>query len=434
MDCQSYDSKKIELDNIACEKVLMKKMGTPDDTPITKEMIQDIPIQIFEHPNATLLSAFIKIRELSDLTKSLYIPNKGTLQEVLNGHKDKKGGPLLIEYAFDTRGKDKIGLIPDADPNVTSTPDILHPPPTVRRFVDLNLNVETESIVYEWCHSAKNIIQCLVSQSNNHSKSRIQDHMDKFNSHVDELVKKIIVRLKKYVALRIPAERRDLMPGKHWVWSSFASKLKRIAALMVLSYHVTDYDDLLTRSEEEDLFSKEMFFSCVDDVIANTLSSDYDGNYLCMDSRRTVIIRSGAANSGMKKRWKQHLTSSMLNNEKDKKSRFYQSYPNKNCNENNLPSQSLIKGNFQQVKQLMGIGFTKRNLSKVVELFEWNTTEEEHLKNLSVNNKGMSMEEKKYRHLCYLCELAYGICIAPKYNISSNPGCEWQLRYYGTGI
>ena len=180
MDCQSYDSKKIELDNIACEKVLMKKMGTPDDTPITKEMIQDIPIQIFEHPNATLLSAFIKIRELSDLTKSLYIPNKGTLQEVLNGHKDKKGGPLLIEYAFDTRGKDKIGLIPDADPNVTSTPDILHPPPTVRRFVDLNLNVETESIVYEWCHSAKNIIQCLVSQSNNHFKSRIQNHMDKY--------------------------------------------------------------------------------------------------------------------------------------------------------------------------------------------------------------------------------------------------------------
>ena len=85
----------------------------------------------------------------------------------------------------------------------------------------------------------------------------------------------------------------------------------------------------------------------------------------------------------MKKRWKQHVTSSMLNNEKDKKSNFYQSYPNQNCNENNLPPKSLIKGNFQQIKQLMGIGFTKRNLSQVIELFEWDTTEEEHIKKLS---------------------------------------------------
>ena len=105
-----------------------------------------------------------------------------------------------------------------------------------------------------------------------------------------------------------------------------------------------------------------------------------------------------------KKQWKQHVTSSMLNNEKDKKSKFYQSYPNKNCKGNNLPTQSLIKGNFQQIKQLMGIGFTKRNLSKVIELFEWNTMEEEHQKKLFIKNRGMSMEDKKYRHLCYLRE------------------------------
>ena len=73
----------------------------------------------------------------------------------------------------------------------------------------------------------------------------------------------------------------------------------------------------------------------------------------------------------------------------------------------------------------MGIGFTKRNLTKEIELFEWNTMEEEHQKKLFIKNRGMSMEDKKYRHLCYLCELAYGICITPKYNISSNPGCEW---------
>ena len=120
------------------------------------------------------------------------MPNKGTLQEVLDGHKDKKGGPLLIEYAFDTRGKDKIGKIPESDPSVTTTPDILQPPPAIRRFVDLHLDTENGYIDYEWCLSAKGIIQCLVAQSNDHFKNRIYDHMDKFNSHIDELVKKII--------------------------------------------------------------------------------------------------------------------------------------------------------------------------------------------------------------------------------------------------
>ena len=162
-------------------------MGIQDNVQITKELIEGMPIHLFEHPNASLLSAFIKIRELSDLTKSLYMPNKGTLQEVLDGHKDKKGGPLLIEYAFDTRGKDKIGKIPESDPSVTTTPDILQPPPAIRRFVDLHLDTENGYIDYEWCLSAKGIIQCLVAQSNDHFKNRIYDHMDKFNSHIDEL-------------------------------------------------------------------------------------------------------------------------------------------------------------------------------------------------------------------------------------------------------
>ena len=121
----------------------------------------------------------------------------------------------------------------------------------------------------------------------------------------------------------------------------------------------------------------------------------------------------------------------MLNTDKNQQSKFYLSYPNKNCREENLPPQQLIKGNFQQIQQLMGIGFTKRNSSQLINLFDWDNQEEEQLNNLSMNSRAMTIKDRKYRHLCYLCELAYGVCIAPKYNISSNPGCEWQLRYYG---
>ena len=295
----------------------------------------------------------------------------------------------------------------------------------------MNMNVESTNINYQWCSNAKNVIQCLNVQSDNRFKNRIHDHMDKFNSHVSLLVKKILIRFKKYIMVRIPTDRVDLMPGKHWVWSSFASKLKKIAAIMILSYHITDYDNSMTRSDEEDPLSKEIMFTSVDKMIKNSLCSDFDGNYLCLDSRRALIIRSGTANSGMKRRWKEHVSSSMLNNEKDKRSKFYLPYPNKNCIEENLPSKELTKGNFQQIEQLMGIGFIKRNMSRIINLFDWETNEEEKLNTLSMNSKAMTMNDRKYRHLCYLFELAYGICIAPKYNISSNPGCEWQLRYYG---
>ena len=119
----------------------------------------------------------------------------------------------------------------------------------------------------------------------------------------------------------------------------------------------------------------------------------------------------------------------MLNNEKVKASKFYLSYPNKNCKDVNMPPDKMVKGNFQQIVQLMGIGFEKRKTYNVLDLFIWSDAEEKHLNNLSFRNA--NMETRKYRHLCYLCELAYALCIPLQNNISSYPGWEWQLQYYG---
>ena len=58
--------------------------------------------------------------------------------------------------------------------------------------------------------------------------------------------------------------------------------------------------------------------------------------------------------------------------------------------------------------------------------------EEEHELGLlkGVNTRD-TLNEKKYRHLCYLSESAYALAVSDTMNISSNPGFEWQLRYYG---
>ena len=121
----------------------------------------------------------------------------------------------------------------------------------------------------------------------------------------------------------------------------------------------------------------------------------------------------------------------MLKSESNKLSKFYASYPNINCTNKNRPPEKIVKGKFQQIVQLMGIGFDKRKMSDILNLFEWSNEEEEFINGLSMS--GGHQNNKKYKHLCYLCELAYGICISPENNISSNPGCEWQLKYYGGG-
>ena len=94
----------------------------------------------------------------------------------------------------------------------------------------------------------------------------------------------------------------------------------------MLSYHLTDLDDLLTRDDNENLFNKLNFFKEVQHMIQTSLKSDFDGSYLCFDSKRQIVIRSGAAQSGMKKRWKEHVSASMCATDNTRSSQFYSSY------------------------------------------------------------------------------------------------------------
>ena len=88
----------------------------------------------------------------------------------------------------------------------------------------------------------------------------------------------------------------------------------------------------------------------------------------------------------------------------------------------------LRAGVFQDLKQLVGIGFKRSNKANIVDLFEWSDFETKELSELTGRN---TIEEKKYRHIVYHCEAVYALALAPKANISRNPGCEWQLKYYG---
>ena len=112
-------------------------------------------------------------------------------------------------------------------------------------------------------------------------------------------------------------------------------------------------------------------------------------------------------------------------------SKFYSSYPHINCDETNRPNQDDKMGTFQQLEQLIGIGMTRDKLTSINELFTWSDEELTGLNNLKGVASRNTLADKKYKHICYLFELAYALAIESRRNISGNPSCEWQLGYFG---
>jgi len=233
-------------------------------------------------------------------------------------------------------------------------------------------------------------------------------------------------RLHAFLRTRIPLQRTDLLPGRHWVWNSFRIKLKKIAAMMIMSGHIVEYNDLNYRNDDECILSQRHNF-----IAASSEEEDLDGSYLSFDKKRSLHFRSGTAEVGMNRRWKEHIQASMRTLCINRNSKFYSSYPHINCDETNRSNQDDKMGTFQQLEQLIGIGITRDKLTSINALFTWSDEELTGLNNLKGVASRNTLADKKYKHICYLFELAYALAIESRRNISGNPGCEWQLGYFG---
>ena len=137
------------------------------------------------------------------------------------------------------------------------------------------------------------------------------------------------------------------------------------------------------------------------------------------------------AQVGMKRRWKEHVSASMRSTHENRNSKLYSSYHSGNCHADNMPATTESMGTFCQLEQVLGIGLKKTHLTNIISLFQWSDVEEIELNILMGSGSRNTTNQKKYRHLCYLFECAYALAIEPRRNISGNPSCEWQLRFYG---
>ena len=150
--------------------------------------------------------------------------------------------------------------------------------------------------------------------------------------------------------------------------------------------------------------------------------------YLIGDSY--IFIRSGCAEVGMRRRWLEHATSSKMKTITNQKSLLYMSYPHEDTLDINV-SKVMCKGKFNQLVQMVGVGFVRDKSLVFSKLFEPDLRTKEYVTKLCGTGNRNSFIDKWYRHLCYCFECTYALLIDERANISSNPGFEWQLQYYG---
>jgi hypothetical protein len=242
-------------------------------------------------------------------------------------------------------------------------------------------------------------------------------HMDELDETSTLLAQKIHSRLPQFLRNRLKATLQT-----HWVWDSFVELfLKRISCLVVLCNQHSQC--IQTTSTRDSLLNcnLEMF------PIIQGESEVLDGCYVASDSKRGWLIRAGMAERTFSKRWKEHVAASMRASVDTMYRNLYWFYPHKNVMQT-VPGR---KGVFQDLQQRMGLGMTRGDRNKVLNLFNWSEQLESRLSKLSYGqDRAALLDWKKYRNVCYMFELFFAVAMKESDNITQNPTCEWQLQLY----
>ena len=106
---------------------------------------------------------------------------------------------------------------------------------------------------------------------------------DQLVENSNELTDILMSWLYDFLKVRLPDSRYDLYSGRHWIWNLFQSKLKTIAAIMIMSGHVIELKELKLRDNDEGLLNESDNFQIVRDIVGK---GDIDGCYLVHDEKR----------------------------------------------------------------------------------------------------------------------------------------------------
>lgn len=367
-------------------------------TELTYEDLATLPIK--------LLVPYIQVRVLEDLTAPFKKLKKGTVQQATEGN------ACLLQQAKELLGKEVIAKEPEYQE--VQVPKALEIPKTIQDFNDSN-TISTWAPTESWCEEAGKVVHPIPT---NGKLAYWKSHLDELNETATILAEKIQSRLPTFLRGRCPHHLQN-----HWVWTSFISNfLKPTASLAILAGLQTGALRLATPLDSFLNHSLDVFPKVTEDI------GDLDGCYLTADTLRGDIIRSGFAEQGLLRRWKEHHRASFLNDIGTRERPQYQLFPHETVPVEQAPNR---RGTFQQLEQKLGLGMRKCDRARVLQLFSWTSIDEAHLGDLPYGDRrGGTLDFKKYKHICFMFELFFAVALEPSKNITENPTCEWQLRLY----
>lgn len=168
-----------------------------------------------------MLQAFCQVREQEDSTKPWPAPAKGTPGKVRKEERCKRTNrPLLIQLVKDLAQKVPIAKTPSI--RIPEIPLPLIPTPLSITFSN-ECVIEKFTADIEWCRKAQSAITSIEKKG---LTQHTVQNLNSVNEDASDFAIKISARLSSFVTPRVGG-RKDLLPGRHWHWRSFVSKLQR---------------------------------------------------------------------------------------------------------------------------------------------------------------------------------------------------------------
>ncbi|CAB9530943.1 hypothetical protein SEMRO_3122_G344220.1 [Seminavis robusta] len=234
--------------------------------------------------------------------------------------------------------------------------------------------------------------------------------------------------LKMRLAVHVSSSKVPELLHDHWCWHLQHDKAGHTAAVMVFLGHVKT--DLHCLNAFDCLLSDHTNFRLVDDEIYE------DGVYGYYDKIRHEWRRFGM--TAGRKHWMRgmdHYGNARLKSAASRNSSFYMAYPSIEVPEDERPAarQGFFEENLEH-RIALGVpipldGRESRDMSfKLIELYGFNSQD---IDNFSTINRDLCVYGQLRRAAHYMAECAYGLCLARDQNLSSNPGWEQALKYYG---
>lgn len=155
-----------------------------------------------------------------------------------------------------------------------------------------------------------------------------------------------------------------------------------------------------------------------------------DGVYGFWDTNKCIWIRIGmVAGRPISYRGKEHKDCAT---KQGTDSQFYQLYPSKDA-----PTvyHSGRRGFFESLESYVAVSLPlQSSINPLVSLFDVSGTMKDNIKRINFKAKdgeSQTMEFKFRRFFYYSGKLAYGLCVPFTDNVSTNPGMEPIIGYYG---